>query len=98
MASFARWTGSNLGCLSHTGHPTLPVLAKLVEMRAISIRLAGAPRAKTKPNVRCPRVVPLHTLQPGPEPRGDIFSDRSTRVEETHFRVESKECSRGQGR
>ena len=97
MASFARWTGSNLGCRSNTGDPT-GVLAKLVEMRAISIKLMGAPRAKTKPNVRCPRVVPLHTLQPVPEPPGDIFSDRSTRAEETHFRVESKEWSSDWGR
>jgi hypothetical protein len=43
MASFARWTGSNLG-RSNTGTPHA-VLAKLVEMRAISIRPVGAPRA-----------------------------------------------------
>jgi hypothetical protein len=56
--------------------PHIPVLAKLVEMRAISMRPAGAPRAKTKPDVRCSPAVPLHVLQPVPEPSGDIFSDR----------------------
>jgi hypothetical protein len=54
----------------------MPVLAKLVEMRAISVRPAGAFRPKTKPNLRCPGAVPLYVLQPVPEPSGDIFSDK----------------------
>jgi hypothetical protein len=33
----------------------------------------------------------LHSLFPNPP--GDIFSDKWTRAEETHFRVESKEWS-----
>jgi hypothetical protein len=68
----------------------MPVLAKLVEMRAISM----GPRAHLGRNeVQCAvfRAVPLHVLQAVPEPPGDIFSDRLTRAEETHFRVEGDE-------
>jgi hypothetical protein len=74
----------------------MPVLAKLVEMRAISMRPAGgAPRAETKPNVRCPSAVPLHLLQPVPEPSGDIISDRSRYAKPVRFSSQSEECSGG---
>jgi hypothetical protein len=71
--------------------PHMPVLAKLVEMRAISMRpAAGAPRAETKPNVRCPSAVPLHLLSLSPNrPATSSATGRDTRSR-FDFRVRAR--------